>query len=303
MKLRRSAIAAALATVAIASTPALAGHVWGGYHWARTTAAPFTVTLAPTWTDAKWGALLGGSTDCTGATETQTATFTNVANNWGFSSVPTVFSSAGCAWTDASGEARTADNPVRTRLAATIVNSNTAKRCAASSGIVVVCDAAYGKNGWLGLAQVWTSGKHITAGTAKMNDSYMSPGMTWGTVAWRTSVMCQEIGHTFGLGHQSENGQDLDTCMDYSSAPNPNPDQHDYNVLGDIYKHADSTTTLATSTSGRAAAAVPPAGGGSLRRAGTGDNLWVADLGNGVRRHVHVRWADETVHHGPPHEG
>ena len=28
-------------------------------------------------------------------------------------------------------------------------------------------------------------------------------------------VICQEIGHTFGLDHQSETGASLNTCMDY----------------------------------------------------------------------------------------
>ena len=52
--------------------------------------------------------------------------------------------------------------------------SNARKRCAAISGKVHACNANYGNNGWLGLAQIWASGSHITQGTAKMNDTYLA---------------------------------------------------------------------------------------------------------------------------------
>ena len=38
------------------------------------------------------------------------------------------------------------------------------------TGTVQVCNARYGINGWLGLAQIWADGDHITAGTVKLND-------------------------------------------------------------------------------------------------------------------------------------
>lgn len=45
-------------------------------------------------------------------------------------------------------------------------------------------------------------------------------------------MMCQEIGHDFGLDHQDESGADLNTCMDYSDAlDNPSPNNHDYQQL------------------------------------------------------------------------
>ena len=97
-------------------------------------------------------------------------------------------------------------------------NSSTArKRCTAVLGKIRVCNASYGSNGWLGLASININGSHITQGTAKMNDSYTS---TWANDPNEAAhVMCQEVGHTFGLGHTSEDGTTQNTCMDYSSSP------------------------------------------------------------------------------------
>lgn len=66
-----------------------------------------------------------------------------------------------------------------------------------------MCNDSYRPNGWLGLATVYTSGDHITAATTKVNDTYFSLPQ-YDTDAWRQMVMCQEIGHDFGLGHQDE---------------------------------------------------------------------------------------------------
>src|SRR5687767_7524731 len=53
-------------------------------------------------------------------------------------------------------------------------STKTRKRCPAVRGKVRSCNAAYGNNGWLGLAQIWISGGHIVQGVAKMNDSYFA---------------------------------------------------------------------------------------------------------------------------------
>src|SRR5213593_2466381 len=63
-------------------------------------------------------------------------------------------------------------------------------------------------------------------------------------------VICQEIGHTFGLDHQDESGISLNTCMDYyhntsaSDTKSTHPNKHDYDELATIYAHLDSTTTV-----------------------------------------------------------
>ncbi|MBA3476516.1 MAG: hypothetical protein H0T10_07175 [Actinobacteria bacterium] len=117
------------------------------------------------------------------------------------------------------------------------------KQCRMVSGQVRSCNASYGFNGWLGLASINISGSHITQGTAKMNDSYLASSSYNETN--RQHVMCQEIGHDFGLGHQDESGADLNTCMDYADAlDNPSPNAHDYAQLESIYSHPDGSTTI-----------------------------------------------------------
>lgn len=120
--------------------------------------------------------------------------------------------------------------------------------CQPTSGRVEICNASYGQNGWLGLGSVWTSGGHITQATVKMNDTYFNMA-AYNKPSWRTSVMCQEIGHTLGLQHQDENyyNAPLGSCMDYTIDPTPNmhPNQHDYDQLAAIYAHLDSTSTIA----------------------------------------------------------
>ncbi len=115
---------------------------------------------------------------------------------------------------------------------------NTRKRCKPISGKVRVCNDSYGRNGWLGLATIWIdSDGHITQGTSKLNDSYPS---YWEDLDYKRHVMCQEIGHTFGLGHTSEDGSSQGTCMDYSQSPDSvSPNAHDYEMLAQIYNHLE----------------------------------------------------------------
>ena len=202
------------------------------------------------------------------------------------------------AW-DASLAAVSADwsSHKSTLLNAPIVTgATTGRKCRATSGRVEVCNAAYGYNGWLGLASVWTSGGHIVQSTVKVNDSYYNTAK-YNTPAWRQSVMCQEVGHAFGLDHQSESSTvDMNTCMDYCSlanvCPNLSPNQHDWDMLASIYGHNDKTTTLAASAGGS---------GRGLRK--VRDSLFVEDLGNGRQRFVFVYWTGRGLPHGPPHEG
>ena len=129
------------------------------------------------------------------------------------------------------------------RVVAGDEGARTRKRCGPAAGRARVCNAEYGQNGWLGLAQIWLDVEgHIEAGVAKMNDSY---GWYW-TPAEKNHVMCQEVGHVFGLGHQDESGAALGTCMDYSSDPgSQHPNAHDFDVLLEIYSHLDGYTTVA----------------------------------------------------------
>ncbi len=191
-----------------------------------------------------------------------------------------------------------------------VAGSQNPRRCRPTSGRVEVCNYRYGNNGWLGIAQIWASGSHITQGLAKMNDTYFGSA-TYSTPAWKNLVMCQEVAHTFGLDHQDENfnNPNLGSCMDYTSDPdgppsNEHPNQHDFDQLEVIYSHLDSFTTLATSTQklplGLSIADAAKNGdfenqsdwGRSIR-----DNGYVAlferDLGLGNRLFTFVIWAQE----------
>jgi hypothetical protein len=175
----------------------------------------------------------------------------------------------------------------------TVVEPSTAtKNCKGTAGKVQVCSGKYGFNGWLGLAQIWISGgTHITKGTAKMNDSYFSLPQ-YNNSAEKNHVMCQEVGHTVGLDHTSEDGSSQQTCMDYSSDPNSqHPNRHDYDTLEALYAHLDSTTTLASSADG---------GPGNGKPQKIRDDLFVEDLGNGVRRFTFVYWVNPGIPHEAP---
>ncbi len=173
------------------------------------------------------------------------------------------------------------------------------KRCNPTSGRVEVCNANYGNNGWLGLAQIWVKGSHITQGAVKVNDTYFNTP-TYNTPAWRNMVLCQEVGHTFGLDHQDEDfgNPPLGTCMDYTSDPTPNqhPNQHDYDMLEQIYAHLDPTTTVAQSAPVRGASQdldAPEGWGRETRRSADGRiSLFVRDLGHGEKVFTHVIWAE-----------
>lgn len=164
-------------------------------------------------------------------------------------------------------------------------NSSTTRRnCSAVNGKIRVCNYAYGNTGWLGLASInLDSAGHISQGTAKMNDSYSS---SFASQNERRHVMCQEVGHLFGLAHTSEDGSSQGTCMDYSqSSYSTAPNQHDYDELAAIYSHRDSYK----SASAISALTLPNADNamvgnlpmGVRIRRGVFDEVWAAPDGKG----------------------
>ena len=214
------------------------------------------------------------------------------------------------AW-DSHLVAASADWNTSSVLNTTIVAGGAGSRqCRATTGRVEVCNNKYGQNGWLGIASISVNGSHITAGTVKLNDTYFAMAQ-YNTPAWRRFVVCQEVGHTFGLDHQDENftNPNLGSCMDYTNDPdgggsfgasNLTPNGHDYAQLESIYAHLDSTTTVGQATSN-----APPAMG-QIDFEGPGQwgkeirksadkrlSLFEQDFGGGHKVFTFVIWALE----------
>ena len=188
-----------------------------------------------------------------------------------------------------------------------------AKRCNPIAGQILVCNAAYGQRGWLGIATIWLDTRgHIAQATTKLNDSYHNYA-PYNRPEWRALVACQEIGHDFGLDHQDENfnNPNLGTCMDYTSKPlgppaNTAPNAHDYDELKLIYNHNDGYTTARTSTnfgirqvgkpvpegfSSEDIGDSPAEWGRAIRRDQRGrPDVFIKDLAGGKRAVTHVFW-------------
>ena len=200
----------------VVALPVFAGHGWGTYHWGRSSAEAsipiyrsLTVTTYSNWPDHLQKSVYGDPSN------------PNTANRRG--------------WNDSTVLALT--------IYSSATDSTTRYNCSAPSGAVRVCNYAYGSTGWAGLAQVWPdSAGHITRANTKVNDTYM--GSTSNN-PWRRHVMCQEVGHDFGLGHTSENGSSQNTCMDYyrntsgSDWTSTGPNQHDFDQLR-VQHHAST---------------------------------------------------------------
>jgi len=175
------------------------------------------------------------------------------------------------------------------------------KNCKATAGRIEVCNGTYGNNGWLGIAQIWASGDHITQAITKVNDTYFNTSK-YNTSAWRQLVMCQEIGHDFGLGHQDENfsNANLGTCMDYTSDPSSNqhPNTHDYDQLELIYGHLDGTASSGSDSGGGNCPPKNPKCSGSgvgnappfSQASRANGSVYVDHLPGRVTRVTHVFW-------------
>ncbi len=181
-----------------------------------------------------------------------------------------------------------------------VPGSSNPKTCKPVPGRIEVCNSAYGKNGWLGIASVWVNGSHITAGTVKMNDTYYKTAK-YNTPAWKNLVMCQEIGHTFGLDHQDENfaNANIGSCMDYTDIPatNQHPNLHDYLMLEEIYSHLDnasSNTNTSTAGNPNIDHSDPNSWGKTI--SGSDDKrstIYELDLGKDQKIFTFVIWADD----------
>ncbi|MCA1560481.1 MAG: hypothetical protein LC804_09525 [Acidobacteria bacterium] len=168
----RRALASGVLVVAVFAVSLSASHSWGGYHWARTS-NPFTLKLGNNLTTAAWSGHLS-----------------QTSQDW-----------------NSPGRFNTT-TPLMTSL---VAGQSRNKRCSMVAGTTQVCNGNYGFNGWLGLASISiVDGEHITQGSAKVNDAYFNLS-TYNNPNEQLHVMCQEVAHTFGLGHTSEDGSSQDT--------------------------------------------------------------------------------------------
>lgn len=246
MKKVLALLAAASAAVALVAGAALANNSWNGYHWART-ANSFTLKVGDN-VDSKWDAYMD-----------------EAISDWSASSVLDLTKVAG---------------------------GTRPKNCRPTAGRIEACNARYGNTGWLGIAQIWiTGGTHITQAITKVNDTYFDTP-TYNTPAWRRLVMCQEIAHDFGLDHQDENfsNPNLGSCMDYTNDPdgppsNEHPDEHDFDMLVQIYAHLDSSATIASAPASSPGKAPP-----FSQASRANGSHYVDDLGGGRYLVTHVFW-------------
>ena len=206
-----------------------------------------------------------------------------------------------------------------------IVEGANYAECGPYFGRVEVCNDDYTKNGWLGIASVRVSqGKHIVQAVVKLNDWYLAYPGEYDSPEWREYVICQEVGHTFGLGHQDEifDNENLGTCMDYTDdtdgtdndKDNRSPNDHDREMLDEIYAHltpTDSTEPEETTEEGGKgkgggrgkpakagdAGAIdlndPSQWGQAIRQDARGQNIvFERNLANGQVLITHVLWAN-----------
>lgn len=263
--------ASVLSALAIAPL-ALANNSWNGYHWGRSS-NPFALSVGNNLTGA-WSSALGAP----------------------------YYGTMLADWSRTTPDKPGTTTPILKLNAATGGATNL-RKCGPTAGRVEVCNYRYGYNGWLGIAQVWVSGLHITQGTVKLNDSYFST-VQYNSAAWRQLVICQEVGHTLGLDHQDETftNTNLGTCMDYTNDPdgsvykqlnNTHPNQHDYDELVTIYTHLDAVGTIINSPPSAAAGETPAEWGRLMRSTNHGrTQVFEQELGGGHRLVTFVIWAE-----------
>ena len=177
------------------------------------------------------------------------------------------------------------------------------RNCRPGPGRIEVCSASYGNTGWLGVAQIWVDDGHITQANTRLNETYFSLPF-YNVPSWRRFVMCQEIGHTFGLDHQDENSfnRNLGSCMDYTDDPagppsNVRPNAHDYNELEAIYAHAHATLRVPNAlppAMSNIDLAEPESWGEPIRWTAEGrPDTFMRDFGDKNRVLTHVFWTPD----------
>jgi hypothetical protein len=285
---RFTIVLGALILVSLLVLPATAEdsphHTWGNYHWAST-----NITIGNS-LSAEWVGYL-----------------TTTRDEWNDPAFGT-----------RTGVQQWTDGHIVT-LSVIPGSTRSAKTCKPVAGRIEVCNYPYGRNKWLGITQIWTSGDHITQATSKLNDTYYAdPRSGYNTPAERLSVICHELAHGFGLDHWDEDHDNVNTgsCMDYSNYAAGGPyggfnygpsDEHphylDFQDLQWLYGtyHAAEQATAGATLTGAATAAEAEVGddpsewGEVIARDDKGrPHLYRKNLGQGQKLFTFVTHADET---------
>jgi hypothetical protein len=299
LRQRFTAVLGTLIVLGLLGYPATAQdsphHTWGNYHWAAK--------------DIKIGNNLSGVWN-NGVFPEQRGYLAETVKDWNDPAYGTRLGELGERW----------PTPVIT-LGVAQGSASRAKTCKPVAGRIEVCNYTYGKNKWLGITQIWTSGDHITQATSKLNDTYYAdPRSGYSTVAERLSVICHELAHGFGLDHWDEDHDNVNTgsCMDYSNHAaggqingrgfNYGPsDEHphylDFQDLEWLYGSYHSSEQSSTSSSSIGAATTaeaevaddPSEWGEVIKRDDKGrPHLYRKNLGEGKKLFTFVTHADET---------
>ena len=213
-------VIAATLTVLLALSIAYANHQWSSYHWERPDANELVLTIG----------------DChTPSPHTNWHALLNaVAANWD--------------WIPEYGN----------------VPDFGVSKSSCGSGDIESYNDNYGDSGWLGIATIRiTRGrdKHIVRGESKVNEYFITLNGYDGfdeSIEWQ-HVLCQEIGHTFGLDHT-----DGDTCMNSDTRPlrEPDPNYHDGEQLAEMYAHNHASDSGGGGGPGGPGGGGPPGPGG-----------------------------------------
>lgn len=109
--------------------------------------------------------------------------------------------------------------------------SLTSVSAAGSTDHINAYAGSYGSTGWLGIAEIQrSSGCTVYQGRARLNLTYLNNGSY--TRTNKKHVACQEVGHLFGLNHNTGSST---TCMNDRILTAPQPNSHDQSLINSIY--------------------------------------------------------------------